>query len=85
MIKLIRATSVLENCPSARFILLNKAYLMELFNLLFCELSVATMVLFVVVRNVEFHQSVLVQVLLPLIGRPLIQCITRQLQKFTKL
>ena len=85
MVKLVRATCVLENCPSARCILLHQAHLLELLKLLPCKFSVAAHILIVSVRDIELHQGVLIQVFLPLIGRPLCDCLFWELEKLTEL
>ena len=85
MVKLVRATCILEDCPSARRILLHQAHLLELLELLLCKFSVAAHILVVSVRDIELHQGVFVQEFLPLIGRPLGDCLFWELEKLTEL
>lgn len=54
MVQLIGATRILENSPSAWFIFLNQACLMELFELQLSE-SIASLIINISLRDVKFH------------------------------
>ena len=74
MVELVGPTCVFENGPSTWLILLDQADLVEQFKLLSSKFVVAALVILVFgLRDIELHESVLIQVLLPLISCPLIE------------